>query len=129
MSNPGDLEIIYCHPYPYVRQGPSLGTSYRPISLLCQAANVMEALILTTVNTHLLQAADQHGFRPGNSTTSDLLHLTNDVATGFNQRKPPHRTICVADYSTITYCYQRLQDQRFLRQPVDVCRNTSEAYN
>ena len=24
------------------------------------------------------------------------LQLTSDVATGFNQRKPPHRTICVA---------------------------------
>ena len=56
----------------------------------------MEALILTTVNTHLLPAFDQHGFRPGHSTTSALLQLTSDVATGFNQRKPPHRTICVA---------------------------------
>ena len=74
----------------------SLGTSYRPISLLCPAAKVMEALILTTVNTHLLPASDQHGFRTGHSTTSALLQLTSDVATGFNQRKPPHRTVCVA---------------------------------
>ena len=49
----------------------------------------------TTVNTHLLLAADQHGFRRGHSTTSALLQLTSDVETGFNQRKPPHRTICV----------------------------------
>ena len=54
----------------------------------------MEALILSTVNTHLLPAFDQHGFRPGHSTTSGLLQLTSDVATGFIQRKPPHRTIC-----------------------------------
>ena len=54
------------------------------------------ALRLTTVNTHLLPAFDQHGFRPGHSTTSALLQLTSDVATGFNQRKPPHRTVCVA---------------------------------
>ena len=74
----------------------SLRTSYRPISLLCPAAKVMEALMLTTVNTHLLPAFDQHGFRPGHSTTSALLQLTSDVATGFNQRKPPHRTIDVA---------------------------------
>ena len=42
-----------------------LGTSYRPISLLRPAAKVMETLILTTYNTHLLPAFDQHGFRPG----------------------------------------------------------------
>ena len=52
--------------------------------------------MLTTVNTHLLAAFDQHGFRRGHSTTSALLQLTSDVATGFNQRKPPDRTICVA---------------------------------
>ena len=52
--------------------------------------------MLTTVNTHLLQAFDQHGFRPGHSTTAALLQLTSDVATGFNQRKQRHRTICVA---------------------------------
>ena len=30
------------------------------------------------------------------STTSALLQLTTDIETGFNQRKPPHRTVCVA---------------------------------
>ena len=83
-------------PIPKPSKDSSLGTSYRPISLLCPAAKVMEALILTTVNTHLLPASDQHGFRTGHSTTSALLQLTSDVATGFNQRKPPHRTVCVA---------------------------------
>ena len=83
-------------PIPKHGKDSSLGTSYRPISLLCPAAKVMEALILTTVNTHLLPASDQHGFRTGHSTTSALLQLTSGVATGFNQRKPPHRTVCVA---------------------------------
>ena len=83
-------------PIPKPGKDSSLGTSYRPISLLCPAAKVMEALILTTVNTHLLPASDQHGFRTGHSTTSALLQLTSDVATGFNQRKPPHRPVCVA---------------------------------
>ena len=54
---------------------------------------VLEALILPTVNPHLLPADNQHGFRPGHST---LLQLTTDIATGFNQKKPPHRTVCVA---------------------------------
>ena len=43
----------------------------------------------------LFPSSEQHGFRPGYSTTSDLLQLTSDIATGFNQRKPPHRTVCV----------------------------------
>ena len=74
----------------------SQGTSSRPISLLCPAAKVMEALILPEVNYHLLPSPDQHGFRPAHSTTSALLQLTTDIATGFNQRKPPDRTVCVA---------------------------------
>ena len=53
-------------------------------------------LLLPTINSHLLPSADQHGFRPGHSTTSALLQLTSDIATGFNQRKPPHRTVCDA---------------------------------
>ena len=83
-------------PIPTPGKASSLGTSYRLISLLCLEAEVMAALMLTTVNTHLLPAFKQHGFRPGHSTTSALLQLTSDVATGFNQRKPPLRTICVA---------------------------------
>ena len=55
----------------------------------------MEALLFPTVNSHLLPSEEQHGFRPGHSTTSVLLHLTSDIATGFNQRKPPHRAVCV----------------------------------
>ena len=56
----------------------------------------MEGLLLPTVNSHLLPSADQHGFRSRHSTTSALLQLTSDIATGFNQMKPPHRTVCVA---------------------------------
>ena len=69
-------------PIPKTGKDSSLGTSYRPISLLCHAAKVMKALILISVNTHLLPASDQHGFRTGHSTC-------------FNQRKPPHRKVCV----------------------------------
>ena len=60
-------------------------------------------LMLTSVNTHLLPTAYQHGFRPGQSRSSALLQLTSDVATGFNQRKPPHRTICVVVDLTVAF--------------------------
>ena len=74
----------------------SVGTSYRPISLLFPAAKVLESLIMPTINKYLQPAPDQHGFRPDHSTTSALLQMTTDIAMGFNQRKPPNRTICVA---------------------------------
>ena len=83
-------------PIPKPGKDSSQGTSYRPISLLCPAAKVMEALILPEVNYHLFPSPDQHGFRPAHSTTSALLQLTTDIATGFNQRKPPDRTVCIA---------------------------------
>ena len=64
--------------------------------MLCPAAKVLEALIIPSINEFLSPAKDQYGFRPRHSTTSALLQLTTDIETGFNQRKPPHRTVCVA---------------------------------
>ena len=55
----------------------------------------LASLILPSINEFLSPAKDQHGFRPNHSTTSALLHLTTDIEIGFNQRKPPHRTVCV----------------------------------
>ena len=83
-------------PIPNHGKDSSQGTSYRPISLLCPAAKVLEALILPSINEFLSPAKDQHGFRPRHSTTYALLQLTTDIETGFNQRKLPHRTMCVA---------------------------------
>ena len=78
----------------------------------------MEALILPEVNNHLLPPPDQQGFRPAHSTTSALLQLTTDIATGFNQRKPPHRTVCVAVDLTAafdTVCHNTLICKRSCR--------------
>ena len=83
-------------PIPKPGKDTSQGTSYRPISLICPAAKVLESLFLPTINKDLIRAQDQHGFRREHSTTSALLQLTTDVAVGFNQRKPPDRTVCVA---------------------------------
>ena len=98
-------------PIPKPGKDTSLGTSYRPISLLCPAAKVLESLILPTINKYLQPAPDQHGFRPDHSTSSALLQMTTDIAMGFNQRKPPDRTICVAvDLSAAfdTVCHNNL---------------------
>ena len=83
-------------PIPKPGKDTSQGSSYWPISLLYPAAKVLQTLILTTINKYLLPAPDQHGFRREHSTTSVLFQLTTDSAMEFNQRKSPHRTVCVA---------------------------------
>ena len=103
------MEVIINHPTP--NKDTSQGTAYRPISLICPAAKVLESLLLATINKHLLPAEDQHSFRREHSTTSALLQLTIDIAVGFNQRKPPVRTVCVAvDLSAAfdTVCHNNL---------------------
>ena len=76
-------------PIPKPGKDTSVGTSNRPISLLCLAAKVLESLILPTINKYLQPAPDQHGFRPDHSSTSALLQMTTDIGMGFNQTKPP----------------------------------------
>ena len=83
-------------PIPKSGKDTSVETSYRPISLLCTAAKVLQSLILPTINKYIQPAPDQNGLGPDHSTTSALLQMTTDIAMGFNQRKPPNRTICVA---------------------------------
>ena len=98
-------------PIPKPGKDTSVGTSYLAISLLCPAAKVLESLILHTINKYLHPVPDQHGFRPDHSTTSALLQMTPYIAMGFNQRKPPDRTICVAvDLSAAfdTVCHNNL---------------------
>ena len=90
------MEVFNSHPNPEAWKGFFTRHIIPPISLICPAAKVLEALILPIVNAHLLPADDQHGFRPGHSTTSALLQLTTNIATGFNQKKPLYRTVCVA---------------------------------
>ena len=99
-------------PIPKPGKDTSVGTSYRPISLLCPAAKLLESLILPTINKYLQPAPDQHGFRPDYSTTPALLQMTTDIAMGFNQRKPPDRTIYRLRLTqfAITICCRRSTD-------------------
>ena len=87
-------------PIPKAGKPRHLGASYRPISLLSPAAKVLERLILPQLTHHLTLADSQHGFRSTRSTTSALLPLVQKVAEGFNQPKPPLRTVAMAiDFS------------------------------
>ena len=72
------------------------GVSYRPVSLLCPASKVLEKLIHPYLQEAFALDDSQHGFRPRRSTTSALLPLTTTVADGFNEAKPPKRTVVAA---------------------------------
>ena len=63
-------------PIPKPRKDTSQGTSYQPISPICPAAKVLEALVLPIVNAHLLSDYDQRGviLYPSRMTTPDNLH-------------------------------------------------------
>ena len=48
-------------PIPKPGKDTSQRTSYRPISLICPAAKVLESLFLPSINKYLIPAQDQHG--------------------------------------------------------------------
>ena len=102
------MEVIISNPYTEAWQG-HLPRNYLP--LLYPTEKVLESLRLPTINKYLLPSQDHHGFRPEHSTTSALLLFTTDIAVGFNQRKPPDRTVCMAvDLSAAfdTVCHNNL---------------------
>ena len=72
---------------------PGDSKSYRPVSLLCPAIKILERLLLPTLNEHLPIPEFQHGFRPSHSTITALNDFNTHVTTGFNQKRPPDRTI------------------------------------
>ena len=72
------------------------GRSYRPISLLCPAFKILKRLILPAIVEALGTRLSQHGFKPRHSIALALLLISARVVSGFNQRKPPSRTIPIA---------------------------------
>ena len=68
-----------------------MGNTYRPISFLCPAVEVLEGHLQPELNS-LLFSPNQHGFRPNYSTVSALLLLAHKIAQGFNLPFPPIRT-------------------------------------
>ena len=72
------------------------GTSFRPISLLSVISKTLEKALLPYITNNIPQHHTQHGFKAKHSTTTALHNINNTIASGFNQRIPPARTIAVA---------------------------------
>ena len=72
------------------------GKSYRPISLISNLAKLMERIVLHRIQPHLPNMPFQHGYKKKFSTVTALQKITGTIADGFNQKRPPKRTIVVA---------------------------------
>ena len=61
--------------------------SYIPISLLCHTYQLFEHMILNRLSplTEEMIIDQQDGFRPGKSTTGQLLNLTQHIENGFER--------------------------------------------
>ena len=83
-----DLEDLNSHPIHKPGKNSSQGISYRPISLLCPAPKVLEALILPSISKFLSPAKDQHNFKHRDrlqpaETTSPYMVVT-DLTAAFD---------------------------------------------
>ena len=72
----------------------------------------MEKLLAKDLSS-LPLAAHQHGFRAKHSTTTLLCHLTHDIATGFNKKRPPDRTVLAA--VDLSQAFDRVNIDKLLR--------------
>ena len=65
----------------------TLPKSYRPISLLCHTYKLFERMILNRLNPLIetMIIDQQAGFRPGKSTTGQLLNLTQHIEDGYER--------------------------------------------
>ena len=63
--------------------------SYRPISLLSHLYKLFERILLNRIGPAFdeMLIPEQAGFRPGKSTTSQVLNLTQHIEDGFEERK------------------------------------------
>ena len=65
--------------------------NYRPISLLRICGTIFEKIIFNNLYSYLnannLITKNQSGFRPGDSTTNQLLYLTNEIHEAFENLK------------------------------------------
>ena len=73
-----------------------IGSSYRPISLLSPIAKTLEKIILPHITNNIPNLPHQHGYKKAHSTTTALHSINNIITRGFNEKRPPSRTVMVA---------------------------------
>ena len=90
---------------------PSEPKSYRPISLLCHTYKLFERLILNRLAPFIDEQLipEQAGFRPGKSTTGQLLNLTQHIEDGYERGE-----ITGAVFVDLSAAYDTVNHRRLL---------------
>ena len=69
--------------------------NYRPVSILCLIAKILENLVLSQVfsylNSHNLYNTCQSAYHPGHSTETALLKVVNDLTLSLNKGTYMHK--------------------------------------
>ena len=77
--------------------------NYRPISLLPLCGKIFEKIIFNNLykhlTTHALITKNQSGFRPGDSTTHQLIDLVDGIHQAFDSTKSPEVRAVFLDIS------------------------------
>ena len=83
-------KLVYVTPI-FKKEDKQLIKNYRPISLLPICGKSFENIIFNNLYSYLnannLITKNQSGFRPGDSTTNQLLYLTNEIHEAFKNPK------------------------------------------
>lgn len=91
--------------------------NYRPISLLCHTYKILERMIhnrlSAAIDPHLIP--EQAGFRPGKSTSSQIINLTQFIENGYEGRK-----ITAAAFIDLTAAYDTINQRMLLQKIYDI---------
>ena len=99
LTSPNNIQKLYTSIYPdmwklanvtpiFKKGDKQLIKNYRPISFLPICGKILEKLIFNQLysylNTNNLITKNQSGFRPGNSTTNQILYLIDEIHQAFD---------------------------------------------
>ena len=100
---------------------PSAPKNFRPISLLSHTYKLFECLILNkigpAVDGHLIH--EQAGFRPGKSTTSQVLNLTQYIKDGYEEGM-----VTGVVFVDLSAAYDTVNHRRLLSKILETTKDT-----